>query len=243
MLAVLALTVTAIRTSYGILQRRVPDFSSMNAGEERKSAFIDYLLPRVRERNREIMATRRDLLALRQAYRNQDSLSARRLDHVQRIASRYDLDMFDPARAGDWRTLLRRVDIVPPSLALAQAASESAWGTSRFAAQGRNFFGQWCYDPGCGIVPRERPEGASYEVADFASAQQAVNRYMYNLNHHPAYEQLRRKRAELRRQDADLSGLVLAEGLEKYSQRRGKYVDMIKDIISYNDLEALDPSS
>ncbi|MFM9673737.1 glucosaminidase domain-containing protein, partial [Streptomyces galilaeus] len=81
---------------------------------------------------------------------------------------------------------LRRVDIIPKELALMQAANESAWGTSRFARIGLNFFGQWCYSQGCGMIPNRRNSGAAHEVAAFKSVRDAVSSYFKNINTHAA---------------------------------------------------------
>ncbi len=236
--AILIATLMAIKTSYGILQRQPPDFSALEAGEQRKSAFFEFLLPRINERNSEILGTRRELQSMRDTA---DSLSYWQLRKINKIASRYEVDAFDEGEPSDWDLLLRRVDVVPPSLALAQAANESAWGTSRFAREGRNYFGHWCYQEGCGIVPRQRPEQASYEVADFVSAQESVDRYIHNLNYNPAYKELRLIREDLRDDDEAVSGQALAQGLQRYSERGQQYVKMIQDIIKFNDLENLDP--
>lgn len=234
---VLVVTVAGCTVAYGLRAPEKPDFSQIESVDERKAAFFDYLLPRVETSNREILQTRRELIALRDDLPN---ISNRRLRKVMRIAETYDIEDFQASSDDDWDTLLRRVDIVPPSLALAQAANESAWGTSRFANQGSNFFGQWCFDPGCGIVPKQRPADATYEVADFNSVQHSVDRYIHNLNQHPAYTELRMIRAELREQGKMVTGMALAEGLEEYSERGAEYIDLIRTIISANDLGRLD---
>ena len=136
--------------------------------------------------------------------------------------------------------LLQRVDIVPPALSLAQAASESGWGTSRFAAEGNALFGQWTW--GKGIVPAEQRASAhgDYRVASFGSTAEAAYAYALNLNTGNAYRDLRLKRAELRRQNLRVPGAVLAETLVHYSERGQAYVDDLKAIIHQNRLDAAD---
>jgi Bax protein len=151
---------------------------------------------------------------------------------LESASARLDSDTFPE--------LLLRVDIVPPSLSLAQAASESGWGTSRFAAQGNSLFGQWTW--GKGLKPAEQRASAlgDYRVAAFDSTAQAAYSYALNLNTAPAYRDLRLKRAELRRQSLRVSGAVLAETLLHYSERGQAYVDDLKALIRNNRLDDAD---
>lgn len=138
-------------------------------------------------------------------------------------------------------TLLRkRLDVIPPSLIMAQAANESAWGTSRFATEGNNLFGQWCFTKGCGLVPTARGEDATHEVASFSSPYRSVRAYIQNLNRHPTYQQLRELRHSDRNDNEALSGLELAGGLLGYSERGEDYVKEIRSMIRYNNLEFYD---
>ena len=136
--------------------------------------------------------------------------------------------------------LLMRVDVVPPSLSLAQAASESGWGTSRFAAEGNSLFGQWTW--GKGLKPAEQRTSAlgDYRVAAFDSTAQAAYSYALNLNTERSYGDLRLKRAELRRQSLRIPGTVLAETLLHYSERGQAYVDDLKALIRRNWLDGAD---
>jgi uncharacterized FlgJ-related protein len=136
--------------------------------------------------------------------------------------------------------LLMRVDVVPPSLSLAQAAIESGWGTSRFAAQGNALFGQWTWG-GKGLKPAEqRAELGDYRIAAFDSTGQAAYSYALNLNTERAYRDLRMKRAALRQQNLRISGSVLAETLLNYSERGQAYVDELKALIRENQLDEVD---
>lgn len=133
-----------------------------------------------------------------------------------------------------------KVDVVPPSLALAQGAEESGWGTSRFAAAGNAIYGQWTWGKNA-IVPKEqRKELGNYGIAAFESLQESVSAYMLNLNTHNAYAGLRGKRAELRKNGDKISGSVLAEQLTKYSERGEEYVKTLKNMMDYNQLSPVD---
>jgi uncharacterized FlgJ-related protein len=136
--------------------------------------------------------------------------------------------------------LLMRVDIVPPSLSLAQAANESGWGTSRFAAEGNSLFGQWTW--GQGLRPAEQRTGefGDQRIAAFDSTAQSAYSYALNLNTQRAYRDLRLKRADLRRQSLRISGSVLADTLLNYSEREQAYVDDLKAVIRGNRLDDAD---
>lgn len=201
-----------------------PDFASIPTVPERKSQFFDFIGQFVEQRNQEILALRRQV----KEWGLDD-------EQWQAMAKRYRVKWTTPEEVRG--KLLLKVDEVPPSLVLAQAALESAWGTSRFAARGNNFFGQWCHTPGCGIVPDRRLEGKNHEVQVFESAFDSVVAYMRNLNSHPAYKGFREKRAELRTQRQDLSGCYVAQGLTRYSEMGDIYVETVKLMIRSNDLE------
>ena len=208
----------------------VPDFSEYPAGTERKTVFFNYFLPIVQQRNAEILETRGRLQAWRTNPEEADS------GELAELADHYGMDSFDAQSDGDWEALIRRVDVVPPSLALAQAANESAWGTSRFALEGYNYFGQWCFTEGCGMVPRSRDSGKSHEVAEFGSPRASVHAYMDNLNRNSAYTGLRSIRASLRRQGKPITGAALAAGLGRYSERGKEYIKELRSMIAYNKL-------
>lgn len=218
-------------------QEPVPDFSQYPAGSERKMEFFDYFLPLFQTENAQIFDERATVMALQKKSDNLYWWNERTLSELTR---KYRMDEFDPSKASSWKALLSRVDKVPASLALAQGANESAWGTSRFAKDGNNFFGQWCYIAGCGLVPSKRNAGASHEVAKFDSAQESVASYLLNLNSHPAYTELRTIRAALRAKDKPVSGEALAAGLQKYSERGSAYVNELRSMIKQNDLAQYD---
>ncbi|SMF60987.1 Uncharacterized FlgJ-related protein [Alteromonadaceae bacterium Bs31] len=122
-------------------------------------------------------------------------------------------------------------------MALAQAANESSWGRSRFAIEGHNYFGQWCFKSACGFVPKHRPSEAKHEVRRFSSTRQSVAAYLFNINSHEAYKNLRQLRADLRSSKQPLSGIALAQGLGKYSERGDEYITELREMIRVNGLE------
>jgi Bax protein len=132
--------------------------------------------------------------------------------------------------------LLKRIDVVPVSLVLAQGAIESSWGTSRFASLGNNLFGMWTWGE-AGIVPLGREEGKSHKIAAYNSIVESVRAYILTINRHSAYEHLR----ELRLQTSD--PLLLSQGLLNYSERREAYVEDLRKVISCNRLNEFDKYS
>lgn len=136
--------------------------------------------------------------------------------------------------------LLLRIGEIPPSLALAQAAEESGWATSRFTVEGNAFFGQWDFS-GKGMKPKhQRKELGDYGLARFDSPLDSVRGYMLNVNTGRAYEQFRIKRANLTKQNKSITGLALATTLDKYSERGQAYVESISSLIKYNKLQSTD---
>lgn len=207
----------------------LPDFSSLDV-TERKQAFLDFLLPLVLAENIRIQQKRQRILTL------QDSPTEADVRWLLQLQEQYRITGDEP----DIGQLLHRVDLIPPSLALAQAANESGWGTSRFAQEGNNLFGQWCFSAGCGLVPAGRPTGARYEVKLFARPEQSVEDYMLNLNRHNAYRQLRSLRHQQRVEHDVLNGIELARGLQSYSARGMAYVRELQQMIRSNGFDQFD---
>lgn len=214
----------------------LPDFTAMTDVNTMKSAFFDYLLPVVEAQNEWILDNRHYLMDLRERLAAGRELRQADTMRLAVLAERYRVELSDPVDVADVSALLMRVDVIPPSLALAQAASESGWGRSRFAREANNLFGEWCYRQGCGLVPARRIEGAQHEVTLFAAVPDAVDSYFRNLNTHPAYEPLRQLRAEAREEHDVLLGTHLIDGLEMYSERRGAYLEELRAMIRINRL-------
>ena len=214
-----------------------PDFGVYAAGQARKEAFFGYFRPLIEQRNREILELRQEILAMQV---RAESLSRSDKRRLRELTDVYRVEDFDPSKGQSWELLLRRVDIVPTSLALAQAANESAWGTSRFAREANNYYGQWCFAEGCGLVPQDRSAGLSHEVADFDSPRDSVAAYIRNLNRHYAYQELRLLREQLRENGQPITGIALTPGLASYSERGEEYMQELRSMIRYNDLDELD---
>jgi len=217
-----------------------PDFASIDSVAVKKQQFFDFLEDYVMAENENIAKTRRELGSYLDIANSGLDFSQRERRWILQLAEHYDLDTSTLSDREITNELYKRVDKVPVSLALAQAANESAWGTSRFAREGNNIFGQWCYEEGCGLVPRRRLAGATHEVKKFDSIQESVNAYINNINTHPSYSHLRDLRARMRDRNRPLDPLRLAIGLESYSQRGDNYVDEVQNLIEQNQLTERD---
>lgn len=195
----------------------------------KKSLFFRSLLPMALAVNDEIAADRQRLLRLKAAHDAGTPIGSSDAAWLAKLAAAYGTS------AENFEALLLRVDGVPPSLVLAQAAEESGWGTSRFVREGNALFGQWTWsDSHAGIVPAARGEGATHKIRAFANVKGAIAAYARNLNTHPAYERFRLQRA------LGASGYDLTATLDKYSERRGEYVETLRTIMQANRLASLD---
>ena len=225
-------------TMMEISNEKSPDFASMKQVSEKKKAFFNFFYSQIKKVNFEILRERNELISIVES--KGAGLSEQRkawvLGRCQKLNRSCDQnDMISVAT-----DLLRNTDIIPPSLALAQAANESSWGTSRFAMEGNNYFGQWCFSKGCGLVPLRRNAGSSHEVRKFDSAFDSVKSYALNINSGKVYAPLRAMRENLRKAEGTFLGHQLAPGLQKYSERGIAYVREIQSMIRSNKLEEFD---
>jgi Bax protein len=220
---------------------RLPDdFDTITDSAERKRRFEALVVPLARRENRRLASLRHRVSNLVGRLDHGRKLAAKDTAWLERMARDYRVTGSLSKAAAARAELLEKVDIVPVSLTLAQAANESAWGQSRFAREGQNLFGIWTYDPDKGIVPRNRADGATHLVRRFDDLSEAVRFYMHTLNSHPAYAKLRKIRAQLRAAGETVAGSELAAGLARYSARGEAYVRDIKSMIADNGLDHYD---
>lgn len=202
--------------------------------------FIHRINQAVQKADSVILQQRQQLLNL-YAWSQHHPLNAQQKHSLENLAKQYKLSHFRFSNK-DFAQLIKRVDIVPASLAIAQAINESGWGHSRFAKQGNNYYGQWCYTKGCGMVPKQRAAGKIHEVRKFPSLQASVNSYIHNLNTHYTYKNFRDARHQLRLKKQALHGKYLIRSLSMYSQRRETYIRFITNIINQYHLGKFDRS-
>lgn len=219
------------RLTFEGVSERWKETSSEIPVKQKKQVFFRLMAPLVLISNENILAERQTVKSA--------PLSSKAL---LVIAKKYRLFNNTPLTLTEnqRQQLLQQVDIMPPSLALAQAAEESGWATSRFTEEGNAFFGQWDFS-GKGMIPKQqRKELGNYGLARFDSPLDSVEGYMLNINTTSAYKKLRVLRAKLRQENKAITGLELAGTLDKYSERGQAYIDGLRSMIRYNKLEDVD---
>ncbi|OHC74894.1 MAG: hypothetical protein A3G18_01020 [Rhodospirillales bacterium RIFCSPLOWO2_12_FULL_58_28] len=215
------------------------DMSDIRENEVRKLVFFKSILPLVLHANEEISAERRRLWQLRYQI-----VMGEGVDPIDRLWLEVMTERYRVKEAAIGveliDSLLRCADVIPPSLALAQAAEESGWGTSRYVREGNAIFGQWAFSPSGNLTPGQRDEGKSHGIRAFSSLLDSVKAYALNLNSHRSYREFREAREEIRGIGATVDGMALAGRLKSYSERGMNYVRAISAIIDVNNLRHLD---
>ena len=197
--------------------------------KKRKELFIQIILPLIIQENNTIKLDRKKLFQVLNKSKN--SKDEKRW--LEKKFKQYGV------ASKDLSTLKIRMDEVPTSLAIAQAAKETGWGTSRFALEGNALFGQWTWS-GEGIKPAGADDNSTHKVMKFKVLQASVKAYHRNLNTHSSYRNFRSARAELRDEKKELDGLALSEHLDLYAETGKKYVEILQQIIKQNKLTDFD---
>ena len=205
------------------------EMKMIESTKKRKTLFIQIILPLILEENNRIKLDRKKLFSILNKNKNTD-LEKRWLNTKFKQYGVLNKDL---------STLKIRMDYVPVSLAIAQAAKETGWGTSRFALEGNALFGQWTWS-GEGIKPAGADSDTKHKVMKFKILKASVRAYQRNLNTHPSYKKFRLVRAELRDNEEKIDSLVLVEYLDKYAATGKDYVKILKKIIKQNNLEDFD---
>lgn len=215
----------------------------------KKEIFYRAMLPLVLHANSMVLDRREGLLKAKEAFEAGDTIAPDDLELLRSGAvllraadeeTAAELGPEDENFAEILDEMLYKLDVIPPGLALGQAAYESGYGTSRFAVEGNALFGQWTYG-GKGLVPeQQRKSLGDHRIAAFDWPFDSVRGYFINLMSHPAYEDFRRLRAEARAAGRPLKSLELADGLIRYSERGREYVDTLKGMIRVNNLDIAD---
>ena len=197
--------------------------------KKRKEFFIQIVLPLILKENNNIRVDRKRLFNIINKSKN----TPLEKKWLEKKYKQYGI----PSK--DLSILKIRMDEVPVSLALAQAAKETGWGTSRFAQEGNALFGQWTWS-GEGLKPKDADKDQGHKVMKFNVLQASVRAYQRNINTHSSYLKFREERAKLRDQDLKLDSLKLAEYLDQYAETGNKYVEVLKKIILQNNLKDFD---
>ena len=205
------------------------DLKTLGDTKTKRDLFIKILLPLILDENKKITEDRKKLFKI--LGKNFNTIGER--VWLKRRFKEYKIDDQDLAK------LKMRMDIIPVSIALAQAANESGWGTSRFALEGNALFGQWTWSKK-GISPKNKDPDSSHKILQFQILKASVRAYKNNLNTHNAYQEFREERAKFRQKNEPIDGLSLAKYLKNYASIGEKYVKILEDIIEKNSLTDFD---
>ena len=205
------------------------EIKMIESTKKRKEFFIQIVLPLILKENNNIRIDRKRLFTII----NKSNNTKLEIKWLDKKFKQYGIN------SRDLSILKIRMDEVPVSLALAQAAKETGWGTSRFAQEGNALFGQWTWS-GEGLKPKDSDKNEGHKVMKFNVLQASVRAYQRNLNTHSSYKDFRKARAELRDQGKELDSLILAEYLKNYAETGEKYVEVLQKIIEQNNLKDFD---
>ena len=208
------------------------DLNTLGNTNKKRELFIKIVLPLILAENEKIEEDRKKLFKI--LSKNFNSIGER--VWLKRRFKEYKID------DGDLAKLKMRMDIVPVSIAIAQAANESGWGTSRFALEGNALFGQWTWSKK-GISPTDKDPNKTHKVLQFQILRASVRAYKNNLNTHNAYQEFREARAKLRQNNEIVDGLQLVKYLKNYAAIGEKYVVILDDIIRNNSLTDFDKAN
>jgi len=206
------------------------DLETIQSSKLKKETFIQIVLPLVVAENERILEDREKLKLLS----NKKFTSDLEKQWLRQKLLEYKV------KKGDLNELMIRMDIIPTSIALAQAAKESGWGTSRFALEGNAIYGQWTWS-GQGIAPLDRDSNKNHKILKFPILRASVKAYKNNLNTHKGYKAFRDKRAKLREKNKNIKGLELTETLKNYAQTGSEYTKILNQIITQNRLTDFEP--
>jgi len=208
------------------------DLKTLGDTKKKRELFIKIVLPLILNENEKITEDRKKLFKI--LAKNFNTVGER--VWLMRRFKEYKIKDHDLAK------LKMRMDIIPVSIALAQAANESGWGTSRFALEGNALFGQWTWSKK-GISPKNKDPDKSHKVLQFQILKASVRAYKNNLNTHNAYQEFREARAQLRQENKQITGLDLIKYLKNYAAIGDKYVSIIEGIIEKNSLTDFDQAN
>ena len=228
-------------TELKIVNQNINDIN-LDFLSQSKKDFVKTLLPLISYQNQNILLERSKLKELRVSLIDHNTLSNTDLKFLNKISQKYRIKTADKHKYDLVNELLNRVDIIPNSIVLAQAANESGWGSSRFAREFNALFGEYTYDYSDGVVPLLREEGEKHLVKTFASVDKSVQSYFNNLNSHYAYENFRKVREMMREKNNFSNIKLLVEELDSYAADIN-YITTINAIIDANKLDQFDAFS
>ncbi len=211
------------------LSKLPKDLKKLKSTQKKKDTFIKIVMPLILDENNKISENRKKLFKI---------LGKQNNSRGERVWLKRRFEDYG-IKNEDVTALKIKMDVIPVSIAIAQAAKESGWGTSRFALEGNAMFGQWTWGKK-GISPLKREKNKDHKILKFPILRSSVKAYINNLNTHNGYREFREKRAELRRKNKKISGVVLVKYLQNYAATGSEYTKVLEKIIEQNQLTDFD---
>ncbi len=207
--------------------------------KDNKKKFVRTVLPLIINKNQKILSVRNNLLLLKNKLSSNYSLNKSELQILKKISKNYKIKFNNSHKLDVINNLLKKVDIIPNSIVLAQAAIESGWGSSRFAQDFNALFGEYTYDSNKGVIPLERENGENHLIKAFNSYNSSVESYFNNINSHYAYEHFRELRKVMRERNNFSNVTLLVDKLDTYAEDEN-YIQTIRSVIKNNNFEIFD---
>jgi Bax protein len=229
MLRIILISALFLSFSLSALDTFSAAYLKISPMKAKKKAFVEILLPRIQKANQDILD---DRLFVETFFNRKiftwNSFDRKSMARLRELSKKYKIkNLYHEAE------YLQKIDIVPTSMALAQASVESAWGQSRFVGLANNIFGVWTYGKK-GIIPENRPEGMTHKIKIYDTLDESIMAYMRNLNRNPAYKKFRKKRSKFRSMSKNYRGIDSADTMEVYSGIGKKYNELLKTMIKSN---------
>lgn len=223
-------------SSFNAFAKGLPnEYYKINNINDSKKYFFEYLYKLIEDENSKILNEKAFVLSILNSNILTINYNSAQFARLLEIKKKYKIKkLFSP------NEYIKRIDIVPPSMALAQAAVESGWGKSRFIKEANNIFGHWTYNPRIGMMPEQRDEEATHFIRIFKDLQASISAYMLNLNRNRAYKDFQIKRYEQRLEKKNLNGLALSQTMLNYSGIGHDYLGILKNVITKNNLQTYD---
>ena len=208
-------------------------YYKINNIKQQKEAFVEILLPLIQTENQKIKKLREQII---NTFNDPFYLlNKKKITFLLQIAKKYKIKTLNKDE------FLKKIDTIPPSLALSQAAIESGWGKSRFVKEANNIFGHWTYS-NKGLKPKSKHEHITidYSIRIFPSLEDSIKAYMRNLNTNLAYKDFRELRYQYKKDNKKFTGLIAADTMINYSQKKEEYVELLKKLIKSHNWEKYD---
>ena len=211
------------------------EYYAIKNTKKAKAYFFEYIYKLTKKENIRILEERNFIKKILSSNTAKENITKSELKKLSELKKRYRVK-----KLYDLKSYLIKIDVIPPSLSIAQAAVESGWGKSRFTKKANNIFGHWTYNAKNGILPKRRPAGSKHYIRVFPNIQASLRAYMLNLNRHTAYKSFHKKRYQTRVKNKNPMGIVLSQTMIKYSGIGKKYLTILKSVIRKNKLQKYD---